>query len=194
MTQLRFPDARPLYSVAVEDPAWPEHGGGKVKRGADRHYGLMTVEQIVALPIHRVMADDAHYWLWATDNYLHDAMHVLEARGFRYVRTFQWVKMDNGRLQTGLGQYGRGSHEHLLFGTRGKSAVPPPWFRPPSVILAPRTQHSAKPEAAWQVIEQVSSQRHGPRVEFNCRTPRAGWTGVGHDLGISIEQFCAAAH
>ena len=79
----------PRFSVIVEDPAWPEHGGGKSKRGADKHYGLMTVAQIIALPIIDCVADDAHYWLWATDNYLHDAMHVLDARGFRYVRTFE---------------------------------------------------------------------------------------------------------
>lgn len=181
----------PKFFVAVEDPAWPERGGGKCKRGADRHYGLMTVADIVSLPIGDVMADDAHYWLWATDNYLHAAMHVLEARGFRYVRTFQWVKMDGGRLQTGLGQYGRGAHEHLLLGTRGASAVPTPDNRPPSVILAPRTKHSQKPDAAWAVVDRVSSGRTGPRIEFNCRTPRPGWTGVGHEVGVSIEDFCA---
>lgn len=184
-------DPLPKYVVGVEDPAWPERGGGKVKRGADQHYALMSVADIISLPIADVMAADAHYWLWATDNYLHDAMHVLEARGFRYVRTYPWVKWANDRLQTGLGQYGRGAHEHLLLGTKGASAVPPPHLRPPSVIMAPRTQHSAKPEAAWQVIEQVSSGRIGPRVEFNCRTPRPGWTGVGHDLGVTIEDFCA---
>ena len=181
----------PRFSVIVEDPAWPEHGGGKSKRGADKHYGLMTVAQIIALPIIDCVADDAHYWLWATDNYLHDAMHVLDARGFRYVRTFEWVKFKDGALQLGLGQYGRNAHEHLLFGTKGQAAVPPPELRFPSVILAPRGEHSAKPDDAWRIIDAVSSQREGPRVEFNARTQRPGWTAVGHETTGTIEDFLA---
>lgn len=183
------------FAVIVEDPAWPEHGGGKSKRGADGHYPLMTVAQIIALPIRDVAADDAHYWLWATDNYLRDALNVMESRGFRFVRTWEWVKgeeNDHGEiaLQTGLGQYGRNCHEHLLFGTRGAAAVPPPNRRPKSVIVAKRGQHSAKPQAAWDVIEMVS--RDGPRVEFNARLPREGWMAVGHETsGGTIEDFCA---
>lgn len=180
----------PRFAVAVEDPAWPEQGGGK--RGAQEHYPLMTVAEIAALPIIDCMASDAHYWLWATDTHLHDAMHVLEARGFRYVRTFPWVKTAAGRLQTNLGQYGRSSHEHLLFGTRGEAAVPEPANRPPSVIVAQRGQHSAKPAEAWAVIEAVSHRRTGPRVEFNARVARPGWTAVGHETsGGTIQDFLA---
>ena len=29
------------YKTILADPPWPEHGGGKSKRGADRHYPLM---------------------------------------------------------------------------------------------------------------------------------------------------------
>jgi hypothetical protein len=30
-------------------PPWPEYGGGKIKRGADRHYPLMSLKAIVQL-------------------------------------------------------------------------------------------------------------------------------------------------
>ena len=112
-------------------------------------------------------------------------------RGFRYVRTFEWVKFKDGALQLGLGQYGRNAHEHLLFGTKGQAAVPPPELRFPSVILAPRGEHSAKPDDAWRIIDAVSSQREGPRVEFNARTQRPGWTAVGHETTGTIEDFLA---
>jgi len=180
----------PRYSVVVEDPAWPEHGGGR--RGAQNHYPLMTVAQIVALPVRECLADDAHYWLWATDSYLPQALQVLESRGCRYVRSFCWVKAEDWgeAVQMGLGQYARGAHEWLLFGTRGQAAVPDPAKRPASVIVAKRTQHSAKPDAAWHVIESVSHRRTGPRLELNARTARPGWTAVGHETsGTTIEQF-----
>lgn len=189
------------YSVGVEDPAWPESGGGV--RGADSKYPLMTVAAIVALPISFCMDTDAHYWLWATDNYLEAAFAVLRARGFRYVCSFVWVKTPTVRrvvgrlrfmdlrqfkLQRGMGQYSRKSHEYLLFGSRGAAAVPPPHRRPPSVIFGKRGDHSSKPYEAWEVIDKVS--RCGPCVEFNARERRLGWTPVGHEFNITIEQFC----
>lgn len=37
------------YKTIYADPPWPEYGGGKIKRGADRHYPLMKVNNIIAL-------------------------------------------------------------------------------------------------------------------------------------------------
>ncbi len=37
------------YSVILADPPWFERGAGQVKRGADRHYGLMRTSEIEAL-------------------------------------------------------------------------------------------------------------------------------------------------
>lgn len=188
----------PRFAVAVEDPAWgTESGGGG--RGADEHYPLMTIDDIVALKIRDCLAHDVHYWLWCTDSVLlNHAPRVLSARGVRHVATWIWVKTKGEHdepeeaeddVQIGLGQYSRKSHEYLLLATRGHAAVPYAHNRPASVFFAPRGRHSAKPEAAWEVIEKVS--RPGPRVEFNCRTPRPNWTGVGHGVGVTIEDFCA---
>ena len=44
-----FPQGK--YKTIYIDPPWPEHGGGKIKRGADRHYALMSIKEIKALPI-----------------------------------------------------------------------------------------------------------------------------------------------
>lgn len=42
------------YKTIVCDPPWPERGGGRCKRGADRHYKLMSVREIAALPVRRL--------------------------------------------------------------------------------------------------------------------------------------------
>ena len=85
----------------------------------------------------------------------------------------------------GLGQWSRCEHEHLLVCRRGDIAVPAASARQRSVIYAPRGVHSAKPEAAWHVIETTSRATVGDvvGVEFFCRTPRTGWTGWGHING-----------
>lgn len=79
------------YRTIYADPPWPERGGGKSKRGADRHYNVMTVKQIKALPVGD-LADPAGcvLWLWATGNYLADAIDCAREWGFRVVNFRPW--------------------------------------------------------------------------------------------------------
>jgi len=53
------------FRTILADPPWDlpsQHG----RYGAERHYPLMTIEQICALRVDRLAADDAHLWLWVT--------------------------------------------------------------------------------------------------------------------------------
>ena len=72
-----FPDKK--YKTIVADPPWPEVGGGKIKRGADRHYPVMKVKDIMALPVHEIADTNCHLYLWTTNNYLPDAFNVMAA-------------------------------------------------------------------------------------------------------------------
>lgn len=186
------------------DPPWAEYGGGK--RGAQNHYGLLGLGEIAKVAYRAAWPDgspvfdpapSAHLWTWATDNFLLDALSLIDQVGFRYVRAIVWVKLAfaaerdvdhlNGpdlaraTLQIGLGQYARGAHELLLFATRGRAMVPLPEHRPPSVIFAPRTEHSAKPAEAYEAVERISP---GPRVELFARTARPGWRAWGDQAPI----------
>lgn len=177
------------YACIAADPPWNEQGGGKSKRGADRHYPLMKARDIAALPVGPMAADNAHLWLWVTNNYLPDGLAVMAAWGFRYVTNLAWHKMRSGKTQIGLGQYLRGSHELCLFGVRGRLpyAVRPDGKRVacPSVVIAERGRHSAKPVEAYEVIEQVSP---GPRLELFARQPRAGWHCRGNEIdGVDLQ-------
>ena len=67
-------------------------GGGKIKRGADRHYPLMSTKDIMALDVPSIAADDCHLYLWVTNNFLPDGLKVMEAWGFRYVTMITWLK------------------------------------------------------------------------------------------------------
>ena len=81
------------YQTIYADPPWWETGGGKIKRGADRHYQLMKTPEIIALPVPELIAPDGcHLYLWATNNHLKDAFAVMEAWGFQYVTTITWQK------------------------------------------------------------------------------------------------------
>lgn len=77
-----------LYKTIYIDPPWPERGGGKIKRGADRHYSLLPVAEIKALPIRQLAdPDGGHLYCWTTNNYLPAALECVKAWGFEYVTT-----------------------------------------------------------------------------------------------------------
>lgn len=170
------------YQCITADPPWEEQGGGG--RGAQNHYSLMSTSAIARAVLQSPMwrpAASCHLWIWVTDNFLLDGCALIDRLGFRYVRTFCWVKTDveepsaEEDLQLGLGQYARGSHELCLLAVRGAAMLPE--VAPRSVIFAPRTIHSRKPEKAFtHWFERVSP---GPRLEMFARASRFGWDAWG---------------
>ena len=173
---LEFPAKK--YKTIYADPPWPEHGGGKNKRGADRHYQLMSVKDIIALPVASLAdPEGAHLYLWATNNYLPAALDCIKAWGFQYVTTITWMKD-----RIGLGQYFRGITEHCLF------AVTPNRLPYKTMdgkrqqgitgFYAPKQEHSRKPDAMREMIERVS---YGPRIELFAREAFPGWDAWGNE-------------
>ena len=73
------------YKTIYVDPPWNEAGGGEIKRGADRHYSLMTTKEIMNLPVQNLIDDKGcHLYLWTTNNFLPDALKVMDFWGFTY--------------------------------------------------------------------------------------------------------------
>ncbi len=163
------------YRCIAIDPPWPERGGGRIKRGADRHYKVLPVaripETILRAPCWQP-ADDSHLWLWVTNNYVPAGHDVMRALGYRHVTMLTWNKD-----RIGLGQYLRGKSEHCLFGVRGR--LPALNRTEPSSFDAPRTGHSVKPQRAYDIMERVSP---GPRLEMFARAEREGWTVWGDEV------------
>jgi N6-adenosine-specific RNA methylase IME4 len=169
------------YHTIYADPPWPEYGGGKIKRGADRHYPLMSLKSIVHLgdALQGHVADDGcHLYLWVTNTHLANGFRVMEQWGFEYKTTITWVKD-----RFGLGQYYRGQTEHCLFGVRGwlpyRTTDAGKRSQGITAIHAPRTTHSAKPNEMRRMIERVS---HAPRLELFARRKTEGWSVWGNEL------------
>jgi N6-adenosine-specific RNA methylase IME4 len=167
------------FKCIAADPNWPESGGGRIKRGADRHYPCIKksecphkiIQTIYQSGVWNPDPSGCHLWLWVTNNYLEHGLFVMKALGFRYVNNIPWNKVsENGKQQKGLGQYFFGAHELCLFGVMGRLRA---LNRVPTSFDAPRTKnHSEKPEFAYRRIETVSP---GPRLELYATAPRRGW-------------------
>lgn len=167
-----------MYVATLLDPPWPERGGGKIKRGADRHYKVITKKEHIRDVILGSgvwnPAQNSHLYMWTTNTYLPWALWIIGELGFAYKTNFPWTKL--GRA--GIGQYARGQHEILLFATRGKGYAAKTdardigsgfLFQQARVkdALTGKVIHSAKPPKQYELIDRRTIA--GPRLEMFAR-------------------------
>jgi ParB/RepB/Spo0J family partition protein len=166
------------YSVVYADPPWRYEFAPDTSMSVELHYPTMETEEIKGYLSAKGIrvAPDAVLFLWATNPKLEDALEVMRAWGFRYRTNMVWVKD-----RTGMGLWFRGQHELLLLGTRGSPRPPAPENRMPSVLEAPRGEHSEKPEAVYEIIERMTPGAR--RIELFARRRRPGWDALGLELG-----------
>jgi N6-adenosine-specific RNA methylase IME4 len=175
------------FPVVCADPAWRFQNYGEptgLHGAAADHYPTMATADICAIPVGDMATPDAVLFLWSTNPHLPDALQVIEAWGFEYKTNIVWVKD-----KAGLGFIVRGQHEVLLIATRGDFPAPLPAVRPPSVITAPRREHSRKPDEAYEVIERMYPDL--PKIELFARGAREGWEAWGNQAngdGLDIPE------
>jgi N6-adenosine-specific RNA methylase IME4 len=165
------------YKTVYADPPWAESGGGKIKRGADRHYPLMKTKDIMSLPVAALAEENCHLYLWVTNNFLPDGLEVMKAWGFRYITTITWQKD-----RIGLGQYFRGCTEHCLFGVKGNlpyKLLDGKRQQGITGFYEKKKQHSTKPSIMRGMIEKVS---YAPYIELFARETFEGWDSWGNEI------------
>jgi N6-adenosine-specific RNA methylase IME4 len=166
--------------VLLADPAWKFGdklpGGG---RGAAKHYTCMSVDEIKAYPL-PPLADDAVLVLWRVAAMVPEAYEVCDAWGFTPKSEIVWVKVarhGSKRLRIGMGRTVRNCHEVAIVATRGKPTRLS--MSEPSVVFAPRGEHSRKPLAVHRLIERLYP---GPYHELFARRSVDGWRCEGNEL------------
>ena len=174
-----------LFRVLYADPPWQYNDNGvKCENDnygtANRHYPTMPLGDICALErdgrrVRDLMLPDAVLFLWVTAPLLFEvAPSVIDAWGFTYKTNYVWDKQRHN-----FGNYSSVQHEHLVVATRG-SCLPDVDDKEPSVVQAPRGEHSVKPELFRELIDQLYP--HGPRLElFRRGAAPAGWHVWGNE-------------
>jgi N6-adenosine-specific RNA methylase IME4 len=164
------------YRTIVADPPWHVGAGPDwASSGPSRKlvYPTMTFEDICAMPVKDLAADNAHLYIWTINAYLERTYDLARAWGFKPSTMLTWAKRPNG---IGLGGTYSLTTEFILFARRGTckalSRVDSTWWE------WPRGRHSAKPEAFLDMVEQVSP---GPYVELFARRNRLGWDTWGNE-------------
>jgi N6-adenosine-specific RNA methylase IME4 len=178
-TENTEPEVKEINAVVI-DPPWNQTGGGKIRRGADRHYKLMKQPEIIStckkMLSQYEVSDNAHFYIWVTNNQVPDGLNLMEELGVRYVTNVCWVKK-----RIGLGYYFRGQHELMLFGVKGNGAIPKSENKKlSSVIVAKARQHSRKPEESYRLVEKRTTGRI--LYLFSRQKPKDRWIMVGDEI------------
>jgi N6-adenosine-specific RNA methylase IME4 len=176
------------YQLIYADPPWhfrvrSEKGEG---RSAKKHYPVMGLDDIAALPISKIAAKNSVLLMWAIDPMLDVAFNVIKAWEFTFKTVgFYWIKnnIKSAGFFTGLGYYTRANPEQCLLATRGTGLQ----RKDRSIrrlIVAPRGRHSEKPVEAYRRIERLFGDVS--RVELFARRRRTGWDAFGNQVEGSI--------
>jgi len=168
-----------LFNVIYADPPWQYDNTG-VHGAAEHHYDTMPTEDICRLKAVLPIAKEAVLFLWVTNPFLEDGLQVVRRWGFEYKTNMVWVKTDLKKPGTGF--YVRGRHELLFICTRG-SFTPNLAGKTPigSVLERPVSEHSRKPTAVHDIIENLYPDGRG--LELFARKKYSDyWTTWGKEI------------
>lgn len=170
------------YGAILADPpwTWKAWSAKGEDRAASNHYAVMGIEEIKALPVWKLAADDCALFLWAVDPMLPQALETITAWGFKFKTVgFYWAKANKNSDTpfTGLGYWTRANPEQCLLATRGSPKRL--GADVPKLVVDRRREHSQKPdEVRTRIVRLVA----GPYMELFARDRCEGWDCLGLEV------------
>ena len=178
------------FGTILADPPWRfQNRTGKMapEHKRLRRYQTMSIDEIIAMPVKEVAAEQSHLYLWVPNALLSWGLEVMEAWGFTYKGNIVWYKTrkDGGPDGRGVGFYFRNVTELVLFGVRGSLRTLAPGRRQVNILTTRKREHSRKPDELYEIIEACYP---GPYMELFARYQREGWTQWGDEIELNGKQ------
>ena len=166
------------YKAILIDPPWPFRtftNKKAIPTQGEQPYKAMALHEIVGLPVPDLLDKSGAVFLWDGDS-IPGALDLLaNAWGLKLAtrNAFIWVKPS-----IGMGYWSRKQCEvcHML--KRGTPKRQSKKVR--QLIEAPRREHSRKPDAIYERIEELVD---GPYLEMFARQQWPGWDSWGDEVG-----------
>lgn len=176
------------YNIIYADPAWKfsnKKTGGNMTGGAANHYDLMTLDDMKALPISDIAADECTLVMWWVGSMPQEAIDLVHAWGFtiKNMNGFVWVKETvKGNPHFGMGFRTRAGSESAIIAIKGKPSVESHSVR--AVRSASVGRHSEKPAEFRDDIIKLCGDV--PRIELFARESIDGWDSWGNEIKTDI--------
>ena len=170
------------FQTILADPPWQfTNRTGKMAPEHKRlnRYSTLSLHEICEIPVSLAADTPSHLYLWVPNALLPEGLEVLKAWGFQYKSNLIWhkVRKDGEPDGRGVGFYFRNTTEIILFGIRGHMRALAPGRSQVNIIRTMKQEHSRKPDALYQIIENCSP---GPYLELFARGTRKKWVAWGN--------------
>lgn len=170
------------FGLIYADPPWTYRDKGSAgQRGSVYKYTVMSVEQICALPVGEIAAEDCLLAMWHVPPMPREALAVVEAWGFtlKTMKGFCWHKVTkHGKDHFGMGNWTRANSEDCLIATRGRPQRVSASIR--SMVHSQVRAHSQKPdEVRYRLMDLMGDV---PRIELFARSRAPGWEAWGLEV------------
>jgi len=173
LSEMPLPDGK--FCTIVIDPPWPMKKILRIaapRQELELDYPTMTIDEIKALPLRSIAAENCHVYLWTTQKFLPTAFEVFKAWGTKYECLLTWVK--NVGFTPFSWMY---STEHVLFGRLGSLELLRKGRR--LDFNGKVREHSRKPDSFYDLVKEVSPP---PRIDVFSREKRDGFEQYGNEV------------
>jgi len=169
------------FGAILADPgiafrAYSSEGEG---RSPQKHYRCTPIADLLKVPVAEIAAADCFLFLWVPLRSVDLVLPLMGAWGFVFSGSaFVWAKQNKSGAGYFMGNgYGtRHNAEVCWLGRRGKPKRRSKAVR--ELIVAPRREHSRKPDEVYQRIEALCA---GPYLELFARQQWPNWVCVGEE-------------
>jgi len=176
---LNYENCPPLR-VLEADPAWQLGDSLPGKgRGASKHYSTLSMFELQRFPLPPLLPD-CLLFLWRVSAMPEEGLRVIRAWGFVPKSEMVWIKTTKtGKRHMGMGRYVRLGHEVCHIAARGKARDLILDHSVLSHFEAPVGEHSEKPQAFYDRVQQLIG---GPYGSLFARQHRPGWHCFGDEV------------
>jgi len=190
------------YQIIYADPPWEYKNKRKRIVNGSRsltnnngavNYPTMTIDEISSLLVKNIVDKNCALFLWTTMPYLEKSFEVIKKWGFEYKNVgFVWLKTYKAKNPKslefymnsayGINYYTKLNCEICLLAIKGK--LTPISHKVSAQIIAPREQHSKKPDEIRNCIVDLFGDL--PRIELFARQKTEGWDVWGNEVKSDI--------
>lgn len=184
VTTFDFKDlgSRAQFDVIVMDPPWMIQGN-TMTRGVDLGYEQMKIEDIALMDIPQLQKD-GYLFMWVVSSTLQAGASMIEIWGYKIVSQINWIKTSRrGVYQPSNGYYLQHGKETCLVAKKGRGYDGMRNEKYNDLIIQPRNiRQSHKPEALYDIIEEVFPDGMYIEIFARAHNLREGWVSLGLEV------------